>query len=81
MGDGSKLMSLFGRYTLVPTAMRVLGAAAPAPLTLYPNPAERPAAVTLALPAAFVGTGPARATLLNALGQVVGTALLPVQAG
>ena len=40
-----------------------------------------PAAAALALPAAFVGTGPARATLLNALGQVVGTALLPVQAG
>jgi hypothetical protein len=60
-----------------------LATAAPlnaAQVVLYPNPAAKSAGVLVAL-AVAAGTREARATVHNALGQVVATALLPVQAG
>ena len=51
-----------------------------AQVALYPNPAGKSASVRVALPVS-VGVREVRATVLNALGQVMGTAGLPVQAG
>jgi uncharacterized delta-60 repeat protein len=70
------------RYSLVFAPAAPLANAAAltaAQVVLYPNPAHQSAGVSVACPAA--AGSEARATVLNALGQVVATAVLPVRAG
>ena len=71
------------RYSVVFAAANVLSSApalTAAQVVLYPNPAGTAASVTVTLPAA-AGTRAARATVLNALGQVVAETVLTVQSG
>ena len=71
------------RYSLVFAAANVLAlfpTLTAAQVALYPNPALRSASVRVTLPVPL-GTRAAHATVLNALGQVVGETNLVVQAG